>query len=160
MKQYVTDIADMAISKEPDSQLVTFSLGSCIGVAIYDSEKKVGGLLHFMLPDSTIDPHKAHKKPCMFADTGIPKLFKSAYQLGLEKSKARVVFVGGAQVIDSDDTLKIGMRNYAALRKIFWKNNILISAEDVGGTTNRSLFLDIGTGKIWIRNSMKSTKSL
>ena len=160
MKQYVADIADMAISSDPDSQIVTYSLGSCIGVAIYDADKKVGGILHFMLPDSTIDADKAREKPCMFADTGIPKLFKSAYQLGLEKTKARVVVVGGAQVLDSADTFKIGKRNYAALRKIFWKNNVLIDAEDVGGTTSRTLFLDVGTGKIWIRNAMKSTKAL
>ena len=160
MKQYVADIADMAISSDPDSQIVTYSLGSCIGVAIYDPEKKVGGILHFMLPDSSIDPDKAVDKPCMFADTGIPKLFKSAYKLGLEKTKARVVVVGGAQVIDSADTFKIGKRNYAALRKIFWKNNVLIDAEDVGGTASRTLFMDIGTGKIWIRNAMKSTKAL
>ena len=160
MKQCISDIADMALSADPDSQLVTYSLGSCIGVAIYDSEKKVGGILHYMLPDSTVDADQARKKPCMFADTGIPHLFRSAYKLGLDKAKARVVVVGGAQGIDASDTLKIGTRNYAALRKIFWKNNILIDAEDVGGTTSRSLFLDVGTGKIWIKNAHKSTKTL
>jgi len=160
MKQYVAEMADMAISSEPDSQLVTSSLGSAIGVAIYDPEKKVGGILHFMLPDSTLNSSQAGDRPCMFADTGIPKLFKAAYQLGLEKSRARVVVVGGAEVMGPDDTLKVGKRNYAALRKIFWKNNILIAAEDVGGTTSRSLYLDVGTGKIWIKNSMKAEKSL
>ncbi len=160
MKQYIADIADMAISSDPQSQIVTYSLGSCIGLAIYDPEAKVGGILHFMLPDSNIDTEKAREKPCMFADTGVPKMFKSAYRLGLEKKRTRVIVVGGAQVLDSSDTFKIGKRNYAALRKIFWKNNVLIDSEDVGGSVSRTLFLEVSTGKVWIRNAMKNIKYL
>ncbi len=78
----IVSIADMKVTKNPDDTLITYSLGSCIGVAIYDPFVKVGGLLHFMLPDSRIDPQKAQRNPWMFADTGIPSLFKEAYKLG------------------------------------------------------------------------------
>lgn len=160
MTQFVADIADMAISKEPGSKIVTYSLGSCIGLAIYDPVVKVGGILHFMLPDSTIDPEKAKEKPGMFADTGIPLLFKSAYKYGLDKKRTRVVVVGGSQVLDSSGTFNIGKRNYAALRKIFWKNKVMIDAEDVGGNMSRTFFLELDTGKTWIRNGMKVVKYL
>jgi len=151
VKQIVVDIAAMAVTAEPGAQLVTYSLGSCIGLVIYDPVARVGGLLHYMLPESCIDPAKAAEKPGMFADTGIPMLFKTAYRLGLEKKRARVVVAGGAQVLDASDTFKIGKRNYAALRKIFWKNNVLVDAEDVGGNTSRTVFLELDSGKVWVR---------
>ena len=72
----VVGVSDMKVSDDSDAVLVTYSLGSCIGIAVWDSVVRVGGLLHFMLPDSTIDPAKAKKNPHMFADSGIPALFK------------------------------------------------------------------------------------
>ncbi len=76
-------------------------MGSCIGVLIYDPEVKVGGLLHYMLPDATIDKQKAVDKPFMFATTGVPRLFKEAYNMGASKNRLLVKVVGGAQILDS-----------------------------------------------------------
>ena len=78
-------VSDMKVSNDPGAVLVTYSLGSCIGIAIYDSVVRVGGLLHFMLPESKLNLDKAKTTPCMFADTGIPALFKAAYKLGAKK---------------------------------------------------------------------------
>ena len=58
-------IADMQVSNDPDAMLVTYSLGSCIGVMIYDPVVRVGGMLHYMLPDSNLDQVKARTRPCM-----------------------------------------------------------------------------------------------
>ena len=77
----------MKVSGNIDDMLIIHALGSCIGVAVYDPMVKVEGLLHFMLPDSSLDSKKAKKKPAMFADTGIPLLFKSCYKLGAEKNE-------------------------------------------------------------------------
>ncbi|MFP4036903.1 MAG: chemotaxis protein CheD, partial [Desulfobacteraceae bacterium] len=74
-------VADMKVSSDPEVVLVTYSLGSCIGVAIHDAQAGVGGILHFMLPESSLDPEKSKKKPYMFADTGIAPLFRQAYKL-------------------------------------------------------------------------------
>jgi chemotaxis protein CheD len=145
----------MVVTADTHALLVTYSLGSCIGVALYDPVTRVGGMLHYMLPESIIDPDKARFKPAMFADTGIPVLFKAAYRLGLEKKRARIIVAGGSQILDESGTFNIGKRNYAALRKIFWKNNVLVSAEDVGGNVSRTLYLEINTGKAWIRNGRK-----
>ena len=78
----IVGVSDMKVSNDREAILITYSLGSCIGVAIYDSVARVGGLLHYMLPESGLDQEKARKNPYMFADTGIPALFKAAYKLG------------------------------------------------------------------------------
>ncbi len=149
----IVGIGDMRVSNDPDTTIITFSLGSCIGVSIYDPVVRVGGLLHFMLPDSTIDPQKAQKNPWMFADSGIPLFFKEAYRLGAEKRRLDVKVVGGAQILDDSQFFNIGKRNYMALRKIFWANNVLIRAEAVGGTVNRTLSLELSSGKTWVKTS-------
>lgn len=143
----------MKVSKDPDSVLITYSLGSCIGVAIWDRMAHVGGMLHFMLPESSLDPAKAQTNPFMFADTGIPVLFKSAYALGAKKHHMKVIVVGGAQVLDQEGFFNIGKRNHMAVRKIFWKNNVMVDYENVGGNTNRTLKLTISDGKGWLKVS-------
>lgn len=144
-------VADLKVSDNPDDVLVTYALGSCIGVAIFDPVCKVGGLIHFMLPDSALDPDKAREKPAMFADTGLPVLFKSCYQLGAEKKRIVVKVAGGASILDDANYFRIGQKNMMALRKIFWKNNVLISAENIGRSCNRTVRFHIGTGRVWVR---------
>ena len=148
----VVDIADLQVSADPRTDLVTFSLGSCVGVSIWDSEAKVGGMLHYMLPESTISPEKAKLNPAMFGDTGIPALFRAAYELGAVKKRLIVKVAGGSSLLDDNGTFNIGKRNYILLRKIFWKNGVLIEAEDVGGAVSRTMRLSIGSGRVSIKN--------
>lgn len=145
------DIADLKVSKDPGSTLITYSLGSCIGLAIYDPVAKVGGLLHYMLPEGSISPEKAAANPAMFCDTGVPKLFKDAYALGASKARLVVKAAGGSQLLDSNGTFNIGKRNYLALRKILWKNGVLIGKEDVGGSISRTLKLDLSNGLVTLK---------
>jgi len=147
----VIGVADMALSNSPDDLLVTYSLGSCIAVIIYDPVANVGGMLHYMLPESSIDPEKAKKNPCMFADTGITQLFKSSYQMRARKENIVVKAVGGAQILDPKGLFDIGKRNYLAMRKIFWKNNVAIAAENVGGEINRTVWLEMDTGRVILK---------
>ncbi|OGP74760.1 MAG: chemotaxis protein CheD [Deltaproteobacteria bacterium RBG_13_58_19] len=149
--QLVVGVADLKVSNQATDVLVTHALGSCIGVAIYDPVAKVGGILHYMLPESGLDPRKAQENPFMFADTGIPRLFRECYQLGAQKQRLRVKVAGGSQVLGGQEHFQIGRRNYAALRKIFLKNNVLVDTEDVGGVNARTLFLEVATGKVWVR---------
>jgi chemotaxis protein CheD len=149
----IVGVSDMKTSKDPAATLVTYSLGSCIGIAIYDPVVKAGGLLHYMLPESNLDGTKAKNNPFMFADTGIPALFKEAYRLGAKKQRMKVVVVGGAQILDQKGFFNIGKRNHMAVRKIFWKNQVMIDHEDIGGTVNRTIRLDIDTGDVHIKVS-------
>jgi chemotaxis protein CheD len=151
--EIIVGVSDMKVTDNPDSVLVTYSLGSCIGVSVYDPVVRVGGLLHFMLPTATLDPEKAKKNPCMFADTGIPYLFKTAYRLGANKRRMRVIVIGGAKVNDKRDYFNIGKRNFIATRELFWRNNVLINYHHVGGTSNRTFRMSVKTGKAWLKVS-------
>ena len=156
----VVGVADMKVSNEPGVVLVTYSLSSCIGLAIHDPVAQVGGMLHYMLPESSIDGRKAKKNPYMFGDTGIPALFREAYKLGAKKNRLRVIVVGGAQILDQKGLFNIGKRNYTVLRKLFWKNNVMTDFEDVGGNVNRTLRLEIETGQAWLKISGIGVKKI
>lgn len=157
MQPLVIGIGDCQVSDNREQMLVTYALGSCIAVLIYDPMAHVGGLLHYMLPDSSLDKDKAEKRPYMFANTGIPLLFHQAYKLGAVKSRLQVSVMGGAQVIESSDALNIGKRNHLALRRIFWKAGILIHHEDVGGTVSRTVRMELDSGRIVLRQGMIET---
>ena len=154
------DISDLKVSNNPDVTLVTYSLGSCIGLAVWDPEVKVGGMLHYMLPDSSISKEKARANPAMFADTGIPALFKACYKLGAQKQRMIVKVAGGAQLMDESGFFNIGKRNYAALRKMFWRNKVMIAAEDIGGMVNRTIRLNIGAGNLSMKVSGQGERLL
>ena len=152
MPTTVVEIADFKVSNDPTVELITYSLGSCIGVAIWDPFALVGGMLHYMLADSTISPDKAVAKPAMFADTGIPLLFRSAYAVGASKKRLIVKIAGGASMFQTSERLDIGKHNYLALRKIFWRNNVLIESEHTGGSISRTMRLEIGSGLVTVGN--------
>jgi chemotaxis protein CheD len=148
MSVLTVGIADCQVSRDPESVIITHALGSCIAVSIYDPIARVGGLLHFMLPESSLDREKARKRPFMFADTGIPALFNAAYAAGAEKKRLIVRVIGGAQVLDSQGVFNIGKRNYLACKKILWSAGVLIDAEEVGGSASRTVRLDLANGKV------------
>jgi chemotaxis protein CheD len=153
MNEIVVGIADVKFSNHPDDVLVTYALGSCIAVAIYDPVVKVGGLLHFMLPDSSLDAEKAKLTPGMFADTGVRLLFRSCYSLGAEKKRIITKVAGGASILDNTNYFRIGEKNIMALRKIFWKNDVFIDREDTGKNYNRTVRLEISTGSVFVKSS-------
>ena len=140
-------ISEMKISSQPAETLITYSLGSCVGLALYDSEARIGGLIHSMLPFSKIDPEKAKRLPCMFVDTGVPALLQAMFDLGAQKRTLVAKVAGGSAIMDEKGIFNIGERNYTVLRKLLWKNNILVSGEDVGGALPRTMSLQMETGK-------------
>lgn len=160
MSDLIVGISDIKFSNNPSDTIVTYALGSCIGVAIYDPITRVGGLLHYMLPDSALDERKAKENPAMFADTGIPSLFKACYTLGAEKKRMIVKVAGGASILDDTNFFRIGQKNIMAMRKIFWKNNVMINAEDTGANHNRTVRLEVATGKIFVKTSGGEMKEL
>ena len=151
MSVVTVGIADCKISNLSDQTLVTYALGSCVAVAIHDPVAGVGGLLHYMLPESGIDPAKALENPYLFADTGIPLLFRRSYEAGAEKQRLIVSVAGGAQVMDDAGVFNIGKRNCLALRRILWKAGVLIRSQAVGGSGSRTVRLEVGSGRVWLR---------
>lgn len=160
MGDLIVGISDIKISNAPNDVIITYALGSCIGISVYDPVAKVGGLLHYMLPDSTLDEKKAKDNPAMFADTGIPALFKACYSLGAEKRRMIVKAAGGASILDDTNFFRIGQKNIMAMRKIFWKNNVMITTEDTGANHNRTVRLEMATGKTFVRTSGGEMKEI
>ncbi len=134
-----------------EGTLVTYALGSCIGLMVYDRVARVGGMLHYMLPDSAIDLEKAAANPAMFADVGIPLLFRSCYQLGAEKKRMVAYAAGGAEPLTGFNSFEIGRRNQLALKKILWKAGVILRGESLGGTLSRTVRLELATGRIGMR---------
>jgi chemotaxis protein CheD len=146
----VVGIADIQVTDKAGAVLITHALGSCIAVILYDPKCRIGGMIHYMLPLSQIAPDKAKANPAMFGDTGIPFLFERMYALGAKKESIVVKAAGGGQFYNDNANFNIGNRNYTVMRKLFWKNNVLIAAEDVGGTKSRTARLYMNDGRVTV----------
>ncbi len=150
--QITVGISDMKVSNNPSDILITYSLGSCVGLTLHDPVAQVGGLIHCMLPLSKIDKERAKKAPCMFTDTGVPLLIQELLNMGAQKSRLVAKLAGAAKLLDDSNTFRIGDRNKVVLRKVLWKNDILISAEDTGGSVARTMLLYMDTGRTVIKS--------
>lgn len=150
-QRIVVGVGDMAVSNNVQATLSTYALGSCIGVVAYDPVAKVGGILHMMLPDSSISPDKAQLQPAMFANTGLPLFFRSLAGMKAERSRLRLFVTGGACVLASHDAFKIGERNTKATMDFLAANAFPVRQTVTGGTTNRTVHLQIGDGAMTLK---------
>jgi chemotaxis protein CheD len=149
--RHTVGVADMKISREAGDLIVTHALGSCLGITAHDPVAGVGGMLHVMLPDARTNAEKAKANPYMFVDTGVPAFFRALYEAGAAKPRLVLKVAGGANVNNiGNDRFKIGKRNYVILKKLLWKNSVIIEGEDVGGNVARTMYLDIATGRVWL----------
>jgi len=152
-RRIIVDISDVKVSNDPAVVLVTYSLGSCIGVCLYDPAVNIGGMLHYQLPSSKADAGRAQEKPLMFADTGMEFLIDKMLSMGAKKKRMQVKIAGGAKMDSGPDGFDIGKRNHLANKKILWQNGMFIDAEDVGGTSARSMYMNIANGAVTIRTN-------
>lgn len=150
-KRLVVSVGEMQLSDRPGDILIAPAIGSCVAVSFYDIEACVGGLVHFMLPDGSVNPQRAEETPCLFANVAIPLLFKRAYEMGVSKQRMVVKAAGGAQFVEDRDFFAVGRRNVTMLRRLLWQNGIPLTAESVGGTASCSFFLEIGSGRTWLQ---------
>jgi chemotaxis protein CheD len=155
-QRVVIGVGDIAVSNDPAVTLSTYALGSCIAVVAYDPLTKVGGLLHLMLPDSKIDPAKALKQPAMFANTGLPLLFRSIQGMKADLGRIRLFVAGGASVLSGNDAFKIGARNIKATQDFLATQGFGFSSAAVGGTINRTIHLENETGSLTLKTPTAS----
>lgn len=148
MRQLVVGVGEGGVSRNPEAVITTYALGSCVAVTMYDAVAGVGGMVHYMLPESSMSPEKAQTQPWMFADTGIARLLRGALELGADKRRLTVCAAGGAQVIDDNGVFNIGKRNCLALKKALWKAGLTVRAEETGGTVPRTMRLELGSGRV------------
>ncbi|CAB1062519.1 hypothetical protein D1BOALGB6SA_7296 [Olavius sp. associated proteobacterium Delta 1] len=139
--------SEMKISTNPVETLVAFSIGSGMGVTAHDPVCGVGGILNFMLPDSSsangVNPERV---PFMFADTGIPAFLEALYAQDAQPGRLKVVIAGGAHILDQANAYNIGLKNIEALKARFNAYNLRIHHENTGGSNSRTLSLEIGSG--------------
>jgi chemotaxis protein CheD len=146
------DISDMKLTSNREDVLVTYSLGSCVGLSLFDPVAGIGAMIHCMLPMSKIDPEKAKTKPYMFVDTGVAAMLRDMYAAGAQRQRLVAKVAGAGSPLGHEETFRIGQRNYTILRKFLWKNDILIAKEDVGGSKARTLFLHMADGRTTVKS--------
>lgn len=141
----------MAVSNNTQVILSTYALGSCIGVIAYDPLVKASGILHLMLPESSISPDKAARQPAMFADTGLPAFFKALAGLRADRGRLRLFVAGGASVIAGNDPFRIGERNTSATKDYLARQGYTVRRAEVGGAVNRTVHLEVSTGNVTVK---------
>jgi chemotaxis protein CheD len=147
-KSLIVGMGDMLVSNDASAQLATYSLGSCVGVTIYDPVAKVGGMLHAMLPDSSISADRAASRPNMFVNTGLPAMFHAVYALGGLKHRIVIKLAGGAEFLDANKVFNIGVRNVEAVVAMLARNGVLLKGKETGGYESRTMRLDLATGGV------------
>ena len=143
-------IADMKIA-QGSGILITYALGSCIGLCLHDPRLKLGALLHIMLP---LNMETGRKNPMKYADTGIRETLRQLEAKGASKSRMTVKIAGGAKMfeVNGGNLGNIGQRNIESVHLILRKEGIRLMAEDVGGTVARTLLFDVVSGQGCIRS--------
>ena len=143
-------IADMKMAKD-SGMLITYALGSCIGICLYDQKIKLAAMVHIMLP-LNMEPGRANTMK--YADTGIRETLKKMEAKGASRSRITAKIAGGAKMFeDSGGSLgNIGQRNIESVHMNLKKEGIRLLKEDVGGTTARTLLFDVGSGLGCIRS--------
>ena len=144
-------IGDLNVANAPTS-LITVGLGSCIGIALYDSKNKIGGLAHIMLPDST--QFSKISNEMKFADLAIPMLINKIVKQGADKKNLKAKIAGGSSMFNFTDkkmTMDVGGRNICAVKEALKRQSIPIIAEDLGGNKGRTVTLDTNTGMFKIK---------
>ena len=154
-------IADMNVVQSP-SLIRTSGLGSCVGVVIYDTQKEIAGLVHVMLPDSSLA--KADSiNIAKYADTGIEELINRLTKKGARLINLKAKIAGGAQMFQfstQNEMMRIGPRNVEAVKKELQRFRIPIIAEDVGGSSGRTIEFNPSTRKLNIRTVNQGVKDI
>ena len=148
-------IADLAVRKD-SGVLVTFGLGSCVGIALYDQRAKIGGLAHILLNDSVkfTGPKTTSVNPAKFADTAIPHMLDMMIKMGARKTAITAKIAGGASLFNfKSETGNVGDKNIKAVRDTLKNLGLKTVFEDVGGNYGRTMRLFIASGEVTISTS-------
>ncbi len=145
-------IGQLVASADPGDVISALGLGSCIGLVLTDPRRKVAGMAHVMLPDSTTA--RAAGPPGKFADTAVPALVAEVCRLGAERTSLVAAIAGGAQMFSSGSgggVLRIGERNEEAVRAALRTAGLRLRAHDTGGSLGRSMRVQVATGAVSVR---------
>ncbi len=157
-KKISVGIADMKIARQ-EGELITYALGSCIGIAFYDPMIKLGALLHIMLPEKNM----ADSNVLKYADSGIKETLRKLQAFGARKSRMVIKIAGGAKMFEMKGPGglgNIGERNAQNVKKVLMAEGLRVASEDTGANYARTMSLDVETGKVCIRSAGKPERIL
>ncbi len=180
MAEFVVGISDLKLARPPDT-LITYALGSCVGICLLDPMTRVGGLSHIMLPSSSVAP--GDKNIMKFADTAIPDLIRKMEAMGCKRARIKAKIAGGAQMFgvtgkpaappgaarpggaatttsSADAIWQIGQRNVQSVMSVLGKLGIPIIAKDVLEDYGRTVVFDPATGIMTVKALNKTVKQL
>lgn len=155
MQPRIVGIGEYLVSGNPEDTLKTYALGSCVTVLIYDKKLIIGGMSHFALPSSEVDPVKARTQPGYYVDTGLPLFIEAMKRMGALKENIWIKLAGGANTLNTIDTFDIGKRNVTAIKKYLWKFSMGAVKEDVGGNIGRTVSLSVASGEVLVSSGQK-----
>jgi len=158
-KELKVGIGDMKFSRGGGG-IITYALGSCIGISFYDPSIRLGALLHIMLPSQF-----NYNDPNVFkyADSGIRETVRKLTAFGMVKSRTVVKIAGGAKMFEisgNADFGNIGARNAVSVKKVLQAEGFRIAAEDTGGSYARTMRLDLTNGSVSVRTFGRPEKFL
>lgn len=159
VKPAVVGIADMKLARNGE-RLITYALGSCIGICLYDPRLKLAALVHIMLP---LNMETGRKNPLKYADTGIRDTLKAMEAKGASRARIVAKCAGGAKMFDisgKGNLGNIGQRNIESVRMVLKREGIRLLVEDVGGSTARTLLFDSANGMATIQSYGKPNKTI
>ena len=159
IKKVSVGIADMKITRQ-EGILITYALGSCIGISFYDPMIKLGALLHIMLPEKGRGNDSNIYK---FADSGIQETLRKLCAYGAVMKRLVCKIAGGAKMFEmkgGGGLGNIGERNAQNVKRILMAEGLRITSEDTGANYARTMLLDVGTGKVYIRSAGKPERML
>ena len=160
-QRYMVRMAEKAVSAAPGDMLVSLGLGSCIGLALIDSESQVAGLVHIVLPQAP--PALNGTPPWKFADTAIPALLDEVVRNGARQGNLRAVLAGGAHMFGgagASPVMQIGARNQQSTMAALEVLGIPIRAMETGGSAGRSIEVSIATGEVSVRGVGQAPRAL
>lgn len=155
MSTVTVGISDLNVVRGPDA-LVTYALGSCVGICIHDQSTRIGGLSHIMLPSSQLSSRS--EDIGKFADTAVVELVRRMELQGAKRGRMIAKIAGGAQMfsgISASSIANIGQRNVAAVKDVLHALRIPIVGEDVGENYGRTLWFYPEDGKVTIKSASR-----
>lgn len=147
-EKWQVGVGELAVSNDPNVVLATWSLGSCLGITMYDPVARAGGLLRALLPEAAAHPARAAERPALFVDSGLAALLRALAPYGVEPPRLQVCLAGAAQCLGASVPFDLGERNLRVARRLLGQYQLRVRATAVGGVSSRSLFLDLGTGTV------------
>lgn len=155
----IVGISDWKVGR-PSDVIITYALGSCVGICLYDKKNRVSGLSHIMLPESKTGGEMTVNR-MKFADTAIPDMYTKMISMGAVHSNLTAKIAGGALMFNiSSDRFNIGERNVASVKNALSILKIPIIAQDTGLNYGRTVFFYADDGSVRIKSTVKGEKVL